>query len=572
MAPPRLSALLVALGVLSFSTSCDSGPGDSLMVSIVDGTGGVLRVPDDLDAFEVRVSSVLGAGASERELVRLRRTYRLSRLGFADGDTVELPQTLTVVRAPGTSGTVRVEVFGLRAGRQVQHIRRTAAFGIGRVDLAPFSLTPFCFGVECDPGQTCEADGVCRAAPLVDAGVPDSSGPCPALQVACGDTCVPFGETNCETCGNSCGLDGRCIANRCTCEEGFTACGGVCVDTLRDTSHCGACDSRCTSTSGVPLCEEGICELDCPLGTGSCDGNTSNGCETDTTTTANCGGCGNVCTGPLGDAECVANRCTSLTCAPGSADCDGLRPTGCEINLTDDIDNCGVCGVSCDFPNAVERCQSSACEILSCASGWGDCDGLVANGCERAVSCVAGSRCTASCGTSGTISCANACAPTCMAPAEVCNAIDDDCDGRCDELGGCRSSAFRASTGALHCIGKDTVTADCPAGYVLEFGNYFYLYSTPQPSLAALHRCTTLGGRTFLSLSATCDGVGVWDFTLGYVATSADVCGSTPLYYHLNSTTGDRHYTVDAAARDAAISAGWPLVRILGYVWLSSSG
>lgn len=38
----------------------------------------------------------------------------------------------------------------------------------------------------------------------------------------------------------------------------------------------------------------------------------------------------------------------------------------------------------CEIPHAAPRCQENRCARGSCESGWADCDGLVANGCEQA--------------------------------------------------------------------------------------------------------------------------------------------------------------------------------------------
>lgn len=45
------------------------------------------------------------------------------------------------------------------------------------------------------------------------------------------------------------------------------------------------------------LCLDGVCGFVCPGGTGNCDGNPVNGCETILVENANCGGCGVHCQG-----------------------------------------------------------------------------------------------------------------------------------------------------------------------------------------------------------------------------------------------------------------------------------
>jgi hypothetical protein len=94
--------------------------------------------------------------------------------------------------------------------------------------------------------------------------------------------------------------------------------------------------------------------LDCASGTADCDGDQSNGCETDTNTDLqNCGGCARLCHTMGHDAitaSCVAGRC-ELTCRNdgiGDTDCDGDPDNGCETKTFTDTKNCGACGKVCN--------------------------------------------------------------------------------------------------------------------------------------------------------------------------------------------------------------------------------
>jgi hypothetical protein len=92
------------------------------------------------------------------------------------------------------------------------------------------------------------------------------------------------------------------------------------------------------------------CPGSCPAGRADCDGDASNGCETDIRTDkANCGGCGWNCdaSGPDAiSAVCAAGVC-KLTCKAHMADCNGDAQDGCETALLDDANNCGSCSNSC---------------------------------------------------------------------------------------------------------------------------------------------------------------------------------------------------------------------------------
>ncbi|MCL2723198.1 MAG: hypothetical protein FWD69_02065 [Polyangiaceae bacterium] len=74
---------------------------------------------------------------------------------------------------------------------------------------------------------------------------------------------------------------------------------------------------------------------------------------------ANCGACGNSC----GDRSNAVGRCTSghcelVTCTPGYLDCDGDEATGCEINVASDPSNCGSCKHPC---NSGLVCMNGIC-------------------------------------------------------------------------------------------------------------------------------------------------------------------------------------------------------------------
>jgi hypothetical protein len=70
--------LLLALAVVG----CEDPPVDQLIIEVIDGTGGRLAIPGELDAFEVRVASVYGGIDGGSQLVRFRRTYALAPSGL----------------------------------------------------------------------------------------------------------------------------------------------------------------------------------------------------------------------------------------------------------------------------------------------------------------------------------------------------------------------------------------------------------------------------------------------------------------------------------------------------------
>ncbi|MGH7282848.1 MAG: hypothetical protein ACRELY_15085, partial [Polyangiaceae bacterium] len=83
-------------------------------------------------------------------------------------------------------------------------------------------------------------------------------------------------------------------------------------------------------------------------------------------------------------ATCGDGGCSS-TCPTGFADCDGDKANGCETNLVTDAVNCGACRSVCGTANtsAAPACVKSAC-VFTCAPGYLHCATDSAAGCDTA--------------------------------------------------------------------------------------------------------------------------------------------------------------------------------------------
>jgi hypothetical protein len=155
---------------------------------------------------------------------------------------------------------------------------------------------------------------------------------CAAPATGCSGACVDLqtSQTDCGACGNACGNGLACVAGTCLCPGGLTSCGGVCVDTSTDSVNCGACGNACAHTA----CSAGVCAGACAPGFGDCDGFPANGCETDLLASpAHCGACGNACALAHATAACTAGACTVASCDAGYSDCDGNPTNGCETDI-----------------------------------------------------------------------------------------------------------------------------------------------------------------------------------------------------------------------------------------------
>lgn len=228
-----------------------------------------------------------------------------------------------------------------------------------------------------------------------------------------------------------------------SCDELDNDCDGE-VDEAHDLSadieHCGACGAACSLDNATPVCVEGSCEVErCEAGWFDVDQDPSNGCEysclissgaleqcdmidndcdgaVDETFNlredlAHCGGCNQLCSIPQSEAACVEGACQFVSCVEYFYDINGDASDGCEygcapsnggtescdlfdndcdgrvdedFNLSTDLNNCGVCGLRCAYPNAVATCEASYCAFVECLPGFVDLNGDRSDGCEYA--------------------------------------------------------------------------------------------------------------------------------------------------------------------------------------------
>jgi hypothetical protein len=143
--------------------------------------------------------------------------------------------------------------------------------------------------------------------------------------------------------------DGSGPLDEAGCPTPQARCGGACVDTRSDPSHCGSCENACGS--GL-VCRAGACVLSCGPGLDACPDPRDAGfqfCANLATDNANCGRCSAACS--------PSTHCTgSMCCAAGFSGCGGQC-----IDTTTDPRHCGSCDLSCD---------GSLCSAGQCASRY----------------------------------------------------------------------------------------------------------------------------------------------------------------------------------------------------------
>ncbi|HEY4176644.1 MAG TPA: MopE-related protein [Kofleriaceae bacterium] len=286
-----------------------------------------------------------------------------------------------------------------------------------------------------------------------DGGMVDDSGD--------GGNCVPTGPEMCDGKDNDCNGqidDGTLptIGDQCDSQVGECALGhkickaGSVVCSTQGPEICDNKDNNCDGTAdegdpgGGAVCgtNTGECVAGvnrCVTGTIQCVGAIGPATETCNNRDDDCDGLfdENLTLGPcvagmdgpaqgntgecdLGTRQCVGGvtKCVGAVfpvfeqCDTGNldSDCDGQPSNG--YNLATDPQNCGMCGHKCNLPNAFENCgvapqASGVCGIAACATNFFDNNHNPADGCE--------------------FNCGHP-----FLGAEICNGIDDDCDGLID--------------------------------------------------------------------------------------------------------------------------------------------
>lgn len=254
------------------------------------------------------------------------------------------------------------------------------------------------------------------------------------------------------------------------------------------------------------------------------------------------------------------------TCAPGLTLCAGRC-----VSLEQDPLHCGLCGRTCVLPNAQAACVASECAVKQCEPGFFDTDKDFTNGCEAKNQCVEATPCRTSCGSAGSTLCDQGQA-RCAAPIESCNAVDDDCEGRCDEgaIPGCRVGIHRGHPSS----GGHIFTDDLSQIANVESQSYFHLYQQePQGESGGgfkpVFLCNKANNRKLLTSDLECERAGGVIKQLGFWA-SQPVCNAIPLFRVYSEAAENHFYTISGAERDNAINnLGYRDEGIAGYVWQS---
>ncbi|MBI5515938.1 MAG: hypothetical protein HY909_19305 [Deltaproteobacteria bacterium] len=176
--------------------------------------------------------------------------------------------------------------------------------------------------------------------------------------------CDP-GSRRCVRCtpaDDDCAPAQHCDGNTFQCVPGCRAdlgCPGPEAPRCLVSAHrCVRCleDAHCPDGE---VCRDSLCARGCsasrPCASGGqcCAGQ----CRDTLRDPAHCGACDTVCAAAGGAATCAAGRC-GITCATGRGDCDGVLANGCESDLRTTSAHCGRCANPCP---AGGSCRDGAC-------------------------------------------------------------------------------------------------------------------------------------------------------------------------------------------------------------------
>ena len=267
---------------------------------------------------------------------------------------------------------------------------------------------------------------------------------------------LQFDDNNCGSCNNICDLNEDCFRGNCNCANTFFDCdndstNGCEVIGISDNNNCGGCGNICGNNSA---CVNGICSClpnfsQCLDTLNNTVLNTTklrstqeeNSCLIDLLNdNNNCGGCGISCkVNNNMNTECINGICTPISCVANHSDCNNELTDGCEVNILFNPNNCGTCGTVCNS----QHCNMGTCFECDQLGQYADCndDGL---SCETNLW-----NNNSNCGACGNVCPQNT---ACSIGNCLCSVPFADCDNNLSN--GCEMNLFTNSSHCGQCSNK----------------------------------------------------------------------------------------------------------------------
>ncbi|MDP3277811.1 MAG: MXAN_6577-like cysteine-rich protein [Deltaproteobacteria bacterium] len=257
----------------------------------------------------------------------------------------------------------------------------------------------------------------------------------------CGGSCVDTGRNSmhCGACGNVCPAAQSCVSGACACPAGTLLCGSACIDTQSSLLHCGACGNACSASQ---VCMSGVCANTCTAPNQMCGG----ACVNPQNTALHCGRCNN----PCGAGQvCSMGACV---CTTGT-----LCGTTC-IDTNSSNAHCGRCNNPCAAPTT---CTTGMC-TLTCPAGRTACSGMCVDTQTTNTHC---GRCDNACAAMQTCT-TGTCTLTCPAGRTACGGMCVDTTNNNTHCGACDAGCTPPMGGTVMCA-RSTCNPSCPANTTL---------------------------------------------------------------------------------------------------------
>ncbi|MEZ4375329.1 MAG: MopE-related protein [Polyangiaceae bacterium] len=353
---------------------------------------------------------------------------------------------------------------------------------------------------QCTGGATCvnnlctaDAVGMGVACDVPPAAPPGATTPCSAGTLRCqGGSPVCNGSVKATSTTDTCGVDANCDGTLSSQP-----------DLQNDVRNCGACGRDCFALNGGNgnwTCNAGTCAFaGCKSGFIDCSGS-SNDCET---ACSGSSGATELCNGIDDNCDCQVDNVAAAN-KPTPAQVCGVSPAATDPNCTTNVAvACQSASWRCTFPSGY--CTGGFPDYCSspdntCNAKDDNCNGTIDDDFQLAVTGPTGNYVGKSCfsddgkptsdgicRTSGTYQCdpgnsaqtkCTAVKNTTLASAELCDALDNDCDGDVDETFNAPGSDPRHVAPAVRNLGN---------------GVYMYMYEASRPGATATNPGTGNG-------------------------------------------------------------------------------